>query len=74
MAMYTILRRLDGSIRCVGELQDGRESWSEASLEAAVEAMKKFARAANGAKIGKRDILFLQEKQVSQVQWEPFKG
>lgn len=69
--MYRIYRRADGTCRCECRLQDSTERWDEASLEAAIKAVKHFAKFMNGTKIKRKHIDFLEPVQVVE-QWRSF--
>jgi hypothetical protein len=73
--MYKIIRWWDGKFHCECQLQDGTERWVEDDLEAAVTAVKRFARVMNGTKLKRKGIIFLQPKPVAELQlvpWNPY--
>jgi hypothetical protein len=70
--MYTIIKRNNGTFRCIGKLQDVTERWICSTLEEAIDSMKQFARTMNGTKLKKSGIAYLQEQSVPLVEWKPF--
>jgi hypothetical protein len=72
--VYTIIRGLDGKIRCEGRLQDSTERWTSLDVESAIKSMKDFAKHGNGMKIKRKDISFLQEDVTLVTQLAKWSG
>ena len=71
--MYSITKMLNGTFWCEGRVQDGKETWSDATLEAAIKSMKTFAKVMNHTEIKKKNIQFWQQQPVTATKVVPWK-